>query len=172
MYLESNRLLIRKFSMDDVQEVSKYTSSPVVMRYMPEGVMNEEETKKLVLGNMGENPKKFAVILKNENILIGHMEFFRYFGEHTYEIGWVFNPDYYNRGFATEAAQVLLNFGFTDMKLHRIIATCQPENIPSYRIMEKLGMRREGYFKKCIPCGEEWWDEYFYAILAEEWVKR
>ena len=79
MYLESNRLLIRKFSMDDVQEVSKYTSSPVVMRYMPEGVMNEEETKKLVLGNMGENPKKFAVILKNENILIGYMEFFRYF---------------------------------------------------------------------------------------------
>jgi len=55
------------------------------------------------------------------------------------------------------------------MKLHRIIATCQPENTSSYRVMEKIGMRREGYFKKCIPTEKEWWDEYYYAILKEEW---
>ena len=51
------------------------------------------------------------------------------------------------------------------MNVHRIIATCQPENIPSYRVMEKIGMRREGFFKKCIPKGNVWWDEYYYAIL-------
>lgn len=55
------------------------------------------------------------------------------------------------------------------MGLHRIIATCQPENTPSYRVMEKLGMRREGYFQQCIPRGDIWWDEYYYAMLKTEW---
>ena len=79
---------------------------------------------------------------------------------------------FHNKGFASEAALAVLKFGFEKMRLHRIIATCQPENTPSYRVMEKIGMRREGYFKKCIPHGNEWWDEYYYAILREEreWI--
>lgn len=68
-----------------------------------------------------------------------------------------------------KSSQALLDYGFNNMKLHRIIATCQPENIASYRVMEKIGMRQEGFFKKCIPHGETWWDEYYYAILEEEW---
>ncbi|MDN4492709.1 GNAT family N-acetyltransferase [Ureibacillus aquaedulcis] len=171
MYLESNRLLIRKFIIDDVEEVYEYSSNPLVMKYIPEGVMTEEETRNFILENIGDNAKKFAVILKDENRLIGHLEFFKYFGNHTYEIGWVLNPNYYNQGFATEAAHTVLDYGFSRLKLHRIIATCQPENIASYRIMEKIGMRREGYFKKCIPHGDEWWDEYYYSILDEEWLK-
>ncbi len=71
-------------------------------------------------------------------------------------------------GYATEAAQAMLHNGFSTMSLHRIIATCQPENVPSWRVMEKLGMRREGFFKKCIPSEEGLWDEYYYAILREE----
>ena len=64
----------------------------------------------------------------------------------------------------------LLKHGFESLHLHRIIATCQPENAPSYRVMEKLGMRREGHFRQCFYRGEDhWWDEYFYAILEDEW---
>ncbi|MBJ3792889.1 GNAT family N-acetyltransferase, partial [Bacillus sp. OA1] len=128
----------------------------------------EEDTRNFVYKNMGENAENFPVIQIDENILIGHIVFHKYFGEHTYEIGWVFNPKYFNKGYASEAAQAILKYGFKEMKLHRIIATCQPENTPSYRVMEKIGMRREGYFKKCIPHGNEWWDEYYYAILEEE----
>lgn len=54
----------------------------------------------------------------------------------------MFNPKYQNRGYASEAARAILEYGFKEMNLHRIIATCQPENIPSYRVMEKIGMRR------------------------------
>lgn len=170
MLLESNRLQIRKFIQEDVNAVHTYTSSPLVMKYIPEGVMTLEETNNFVLENRGDGAEKYAVILKEDHQLIGHIAFFKYFGDHTYEIGWVFNPDYYNRGFATEAARTILNYGFSELKLHRIIATCQPENIPSHRIMEKIGMRREGHLKKCIPHGNEWWDVYYYAILAEEWT--
>ncbi|KGR78616.1 GNAT family N-acetyltransferase [Ureibacillus sinduriensis] len=170
MNLESKRLQIRNFIQEDVLAVHAYTSNPLVMEYIPEGVMTLEETTDFVFENLGDNAQKYAVVQKEDNQLIGHIVFFKYFGEHTYEIGWVFNPDYYNRGFATEAAQTILDYGFSELKLHRIIATCQPENIPSYRIMEKIGMRREGYFKKCIPHGDGWWDEYYYAILREEWA--
>ncbi|WP_107922965.1 GNAT family N-acetyltransferase [Lysinibacillus parviboronicapiens] len=169
MFIKSPRLVIREFEPDDWQAVYAYTSDMNVMKYIPEGVFSEKDAKNFVSENM-EEAKNFPVILVEENILIGHMVFHQYFGEHTYEIGWVFNPDYYNKGYASEAAQALLNYGFKDMQLHRIIATCQPQNIASYKVMEKIGMRKEGYFKKCIPHGDDWWDEYYYAVLAQEWT--
>ncbi|MGA3601909.1 GNAT family N-acetyltransferase [Lysinibacillus agricola] len=170
MFIKTKRLLIREFEVQDWQAVYEYTSDINVMKYIPEGVFNEEEARKFVSENSGDKAKHFPVILLNENIVIGHMVFHQYFGDHTYEIGWVLNPNYYNNGYASEAARAVLDYGFKEMKLHRIIATCQPENTPSYRVMEKIGMRREGYFKKCIPHGDEWWDEYYYAVLDEEWA--
>ncbi|KAB2460263.1 GNAT family N-acetyltransferase [Bacillus sp. CH126_4D] len=168
MFIRAERLLIRNFEFKDWQAVHEYTSDSNVMKYIPEGVCTEEDTRNFVNRNMGGNAENFPVILVDENILIGHIVFHKYFGEHTYEIGWVFNPKYFNKGYASEAAQATLKYGFKEMKLHRIIATCQPQNTPSYRLMEKIGMRREGYFRKCIPHGNEWWDEYYYAILEEE----
>ncbi|EEM13941.1 MULTISPECIES: GNAT family N-acetyltransferase [Bacillus] len=168
MFVKTERLLIRKFEFKDWQAVHEYTSDINVMKYIPEGVFTEEDTRNFVNENIGENAKNFPVVLIDDNILIGHIVFHKYFGEHTYEIGWVFNPKYFNKGYASEAAQATLKYGFKEMKLHRIIATCQPQNTPSYRVMEKIGMRREGYFRKCIPHGNEWWDEYYYSILEEE----
>ncbi|WP_077296961.1 GNAT family N-acetyltransferase [Virgibacillus pantothenticus] len=172
MNITTERLIIRHFELRDWEEVYQYTSQKSVMKYMPEGVLTKEETQKLIKKNIGKSAKKFPVILANKNILIGHIEFFNYFGDHTYEIGWVFHPEYYNQGYASEAALAILKYGFEELELHRIVATCQPENVPSFRVMEKIGMRREGHFKKCIPHGDEWWDEYSYAVLKEEWNNR
>ncbi|MBM7713249.1 RimJ/RimL family protein N-acetyltransferase [Bacillus thermophilus] len=168
MHIKTKRLLIREFESKDWQAVYAYTSDSNVMKYIPEGVFTEKDAKEFVSKNTGDDAEKFPVVLIAEDIVIGHIVFHKYFGEHTYEIGWVFNPKYQNRGYASEAAKAILEYGFKEMNLHRIIATCQPENIPSYRVMEKIGMRREGFFKKCIPNGNEWWDEYYYAILEEE----
>ncbi|MED3942225.1 GNAT family protein [Priestia megaterium] len=169
MNIETNRLLIRKFNYEDWQEVYAYTSDANVMKYIPEGIFSKDEAKKFVNENTKENVKNFPVVLKDEKILIGHIVFFNYFGDHTYEIGWVFNALYHQKGYASEAAKAIVDYGFNTMKLHRIIATCPPENTSSYRVMEKIGMRREGYFKKCILTEKGWWDEYYYAVLKEEW---
>ncbi|KAF0821107.1 acetyltransferase YnaD [Bacillus sp. ZZV12-4809] len=168
MELKTERLTIRNFTTEDWQAVYEYTSNPEVMRYIPEGIFTKEAAKEFIRENV-ENAKHFPVFLKNEEVLIGHIGFHQYFGNHTFEIGWVFNPKFYNKGYASEAAYTVLKYGFEELGLHRIIATCQPENPPSYRVMEKIGMRREAFFKKCIPHGDEWWDEYYYAILKEEW---
>jgi len=166
--ITTQRLHIRKFEIQDWQSVVNYMSDQTVMHYMPEGVLTAQQVQKFISDNRDE-AKHFAIVLREQSQVIGHLVFHPYFGEHTYEIGWVLNPAYYRKGYASEAAQALLDYGFTKMKLHRIIATCQPENIASYRVMEKIGMRREGFFKKCIPYGDDWWDEYYYAILQEEW---
>ena len=88
----------------------------------------------------------------------------------TYEIGWVIHPDHQRCGYASEAARAGLAYAFESRHAHRVIATCQPENTASYRVMEKIGMRREAHFRQCIHRGDDvWWDEYFYAILRDEW---
>jgi len=169
MRIETKRLIIREFEPGDWQDVLQYTSDPLVMHYMPDKVYTEETVKQFLKENQGDQARNYAVVLPDEQRVIGHIVFFPWFGEHTYEIGWIFNSDYHGMGYATEAARALLQYGFETLGIHRLIATCQPENTPSYRVMEKLGMRREGYFKECIPHGNSWWDEYFYAILASEW---
>ena len=74
------------------------------------------------------------------------------------------------RGYATDAARAILRYGFETLGLHRVIANCQPENVASWRVMEKLGMRREAHFRQCIHRDDgTWWDEYSYAILEEDW---
>ena len=70
--------------------------------------------------------------------------------ENCKEIGWAFNLEYYNNGYASEAALPILKYGFEEVELHRIVATSQLVNVPSYRVMEKIGMRREGYFKNAF----------------------
>ena len=170
--IETQRLMIRQFRPDDWQTVYDYMSDPEVTAYLPEGQLTEAQTREFLTKNVGEHTETLAVTRKVETDLIGHMLFHPWFAPRTYEIGWVLNKRYHGQGYATEAAYALLTYGFETLQLHRVIATCQPENIPSYRVMEKLGMRREGHFQQCIYRGENhWWDEYFYAMLAKEWFR-
>ena len=171
--IESQRLQIRLFRENDWPAVAAYTALPSVMEYM-QGVQTTDQTRAFVTQNAtGTAVTAYALVLKAEATLIGHMVFHPWFAPRTYEIGWVLHPDYHRQGYASEAAAALLRYGFAEMKLHRIIATCQPENPASYGVMEKIGMRREGHFQQCIYQGDDhWWDEYFYAMLAREWEQR
>lgn len=75
MYIKTERLIIRNFELDDWKEVHEYTSKKSVMKYMPEGVLTEKDTKEFINRNIGDSAEKFPVILADENILIGHVEF-------------------------------------------------------------------------------------------------
>jgi len=84
-------------------------------------------------------------------------------------IGWMLACHYQGQGLATEAAQALVDFGFSAMGLHRIFARTGSANIHSWRLMERLGMRREAHFRQSHKVRGEWDDEFVYAILAGEW---
>jgi RimJ/RimL family protein N-acetyltransferase len=84
-------------------------------------------------------------------------------------IGWMLGCQYQGQGLATEAAQALVDFGFRAMKLHRIFARTGQANTRSWRLMERLGMRREAHFRQSHKVQGKWDDEFVYALLADEW---
>lgn len=171
--IETPRLRLRAIVADDWQAIFAYMSDPQVTAYLPEGTFDEQAAREFALLHSGEDRKAVAVVEKASGQVIGHMPFHAWFAPQTYEIGWAFSRAFQGRGYATEAAQALLAHAFGPLKAHRVIATCQPENIPSWRVAEKLGLRREAHFRSCLYRAPGiWWDEYFYALLAEEYEAR
>jgi len=144
-------------------------ADPIVTRWLPEGVLSEAQAQAFAQKHAGRSATAIAAIERNSEQFVGHMVFHPWFGSATYEIGWALAGDHQGRGYATEAARALLDYAFDALGCHRVIATCQPENVASWRVMEKLGMRREAHFVRGLQqANGAWWDEYFYALLAEE----
>jgi RimJ/RimL family protein N-acetyltransferase len=86
------------------------------------------------------------------------------------ELGWMFHPDCAGRGYATEAVAGLIRIGFTDLALRRVTASCFAGNEASWRLMERVGMRREAYnVRDSLHRSEGWLDGMTYALLADEW---
>jgi RimJ/RimL family protein N-acetyltransferase len=85
------------------------------------------------------------------------------------EIGWSLHPDAQGRGLATEGARAMLRVGFDELGLHRITAGCDPRNVASLRVMERLGMRREADFAESWFLKGEWVGEIVCAMLESEW---
>ena len=88
------------------------------------------------------------------------------------ELGWVLHPDHAGRGYATEAVRELMRICFEDLGLRRVIALCFADNVSSWRLMERLGMRREQHtIRESLHRSGEWLDGLGYAMLAEEWAE-
>jgi [ribosomal protein S5]-alanine N-acetyltransferase len=85
------------------------------------------------------------------------------------EIGYCLHPQYWGMGYASEAARAILEFGFTELGVHRIFATCHPDNSNSYNVMKRIGMKQEGHLREHIRYKGKWRDSYLYSILVNEW---
>jgi len=167
------RLLLRPIEAADWPEIHRYMSDPEVTAWLPEGLLDEAAAQAFAARHASDEAEALAVLSRDGGEFVGHMVFHPWFGARTHEVGWVIARPHQGRGYATEAAQALLAHAFETLRCHRVIATCQPQNPASWRVMEKLGMRREAHFRAGLlrPSGE-WWDEYFYAILADEYFAR
>ena len=173
--LETERLIIRKFEENDWQDLYEYLSDEAVVKYEPYDVLGEEECKLWAICR-SQDTAFWAVCLKENNKLIGNLYFEQQEPKEflTWELGYVFNATYQHKGYATESSRALLRYSFEKLKIHRIIAMCNPENSASWRLMERLGMNREGFFrKKAFFKRDEignpiWHDAYEYGILAED----
>jgi len=114
--------------------------------------------------------------LKSENKLIGHIYFNKIELKHflTYEIGYIFNKNYQGNGFTTEAIQYFIKAQFSKPNIHKIVAHCNPKNIKSWKLLERLKFKREGelrkniFFKKDKNKKPIWLDTYEYGLLEED----
>ena len=85
------------------------------------------------------------------------------------EIGYTISPDYQGQGYGTEAVSAVISYLFTGLRKHRIIASVDPRNTRSVKLLDRLGMRREAHFVKSIVIDGKWCDDCVYAVLREEW---
>jgi RimJ/RimL family protein N-acetyltransferase len=175
--LMTPRLSLRPFQRGDVDAVFAYRQRVDVARYLADGPMSREACADAIvvranqLSFREENDRiVLAVERQAEGDVIGEIVLiWRNVAARQAELGYVFHPDFAGQGYATEAARRLVNFGFCELGLHRIFARCDPRNIRSFALMERLGMRREAHFREHTLHRGAYVGEYIYAVLEAEW---
>ena len=179
IYLQSDRLIIRSFRETDLEAFSAYRSDPDVAKYqswelpykMDQAFLFLADINRFKPGTPGEW-YQLAVERQGQPGIIGDVAFqINRDDPLQAEIGFTFDRSFQNQGYATEAVKNLLNFLFTQMNLHRVVAICDVENHASVRLLERIGMRREGHFIENVWFKGSWGCEYLYAILSSEWDK-
>lgn len=174
--IETERLLLREYASADEPDVQEYVSDPLVPQYDSWGPNTAAQTHEHLSRRLAEQRKwprgdvTLVAELRQKAKVIGSVRLWTVDeANRTVEIGYTFNRRFWNNGYATEAASALLKCAFGAMKMHRVIATCDTRNIGSWRVMEKIGMRREGHYLRDRFQKGEWRDTYLYAILGDEW---
>ncbi len=177
--LENGRIYLREMHMGDLEAVHSYASLDKVTKFQAWGPNSLEDTREYVqdvLKDAHELPQSrfvWAVVLKETEKVIGAGElWFESFLNKCGEIGYILHPDYWAIGIGSEVAQLLLAFGFEEKGLHRIQATCAPDNIGSQKLLEKIGMQREGQIRDALKMDEGWRDSLLYSMLEDEWRER
>jgi len=171
--METKRLLIRRFTPGDWRDLYEYLSQEAVVFYEPYGVFTEEESMREA-ERRSDDDDFWAVCLIENKKLIGNIYLSKRERE-TWELGYVFNADFHGRGYATEAARAVVGAAFKNHGARHVIAKCNPLNRPSWRLLERLGMRREGHYIKNVWFKKDengrpiWHDTYEYRVSAEEW---
>lgn len=174
--LTTSRLLIRPFEATDGPGLHAYLSRPEAVAYEPYPVQSPAECE-AEARRRADDADFLAVCLAGSGELVGNL----YFHPEqplewlTYELGYVFHPDHWGRGYASEAVRALLDAAFEGWGVRRVVARCNPANTASWRLLERVGFRREGHFRAAASFATDadgnpvWHDAYAYAVLASEW---
>ena len=178
MELNTKRILFREITVDDIPQIHQLNLIPEVDKYNTLGIPENLDVTQNIINPLiaaQEQIPREKYIWKMENEEGDFIGLFglnkgklKYFDA---EIWYKFLPIYWNKGYATEAVKGVLNFCFTELKLHRIIAGCATENIGSFKVLEKAGFIKEAHHRKILPIRGEWADNYEFAILEEDYFK-
>jgi len=171
----SERVYLRNFNSSDFNAVHMYAADPQVVRYFSWGPNTPEETLSFINSaaiSAERQPRQrydLAIILRSDETLIGgcglYIQADRCFEA---EIGYCLQRQYWGAGFGTEVAALLVYFAFNKLKLHRVFATCDPKNAASIRVLEKVGLKREGLMRGYMKQNDKWADSLLYAILKSD----
>lgn len=169
--LTTDRLTLRPFRPDDGPALHAYLGDPDVVRFEPYDAQTPAQCE-LLARERAADPRFVAVC--RDGVLVGNVYLAPADQPLTYEVGYVQNPAHGGHGYATEAARAVVDRVFA-RGAHRVVAGCDPRNERSWRLLERLGMRREAHLLQAVtfrsgPDGAPvWHDAYRYAVLGTEW---
>ncbi|MDB5344084.1 MAG: ydaF [Schlesneria sp.] len=174
-----DELILRRVKYGDKSDLFEIYSHPDVVRYQLFEAWTLEQAEWLVCsqyeikaGDPGVPFFLVAVYVPDDKVIGDCQLTISSAPDRQGEIGFALNPNYGGRGLATKMVGTALGFAFNHLDLHRIIASVDVRNEPSWRLMERVGMRREAHFIHRNFVNGEWIDDYVYAILDEEWRAR
>lgn len=175
MELLTPRINLRDFRETDFASFRKLETHPATYHFEP-ACPDEPATRKYLenaLADARQTPRtryRFAVTMPPTDEVLGRVTLsLQNDSIREWEIGWAIHPDYWGRGFATEAARRLLGFAFADLHVHRVVAFSHVGNVASIRVMERLGMCRDGLLRETRQWQGGWADEVVFSILEREW---
>ena len=176
MVIETDRLQIVPLTWKDVKVIHEMNRIPEVAQYntigIPEGIKEMRDLLAPTIEEMEkEAPQKFGWTIREGETYVFMGEMGLSLSSPKYkrgEIHYSLLPSFWGKGYATEAVQALISFGFESLELHRIEAGVATGNIKSIQLLERVGMTREGMHRKILPIRGEWVDNYHYAILEED----
>jgi len=176
IYARSNRLILRQFSQQDVDSFFLYRSSPEVAKFQSWENYQYHDAEVFVRKqskNVPDQPGtwfQFAIALVETNHLIGDCALHTLLNEpRIVEIGFTLAEEYQGKGYASEAVRALLSYAFNSLGKHKVIAFTDVRNEKSIRLLERVGMRREGHLLENYMSKGQWVDEYQYSLLQSEW---
>ena len=176
MRINTDRLLLRDFLATDWAETLAYQRDPLYLRFYLWTDRTEAEVKDFIQGfinQQNERPRRkfqLAIVLRESSKLIGNCGIRLNQGnDREADIGFELSPEFWGRGFATEAGNAMVEFGFSELKLHRISSWCIADNAASGRVLEKLGLRLEGRLRQNEHFKSRWWDTLLYGMFAQDW---
>lgn len=177
--LKGKKVLLRPIKRSDISFFLKWFNDPEIIqyltRYLPMTEMAEEKwIEELATKPQSEVVFIIEVIEDGSNKPIGNCGLHRIHPkDHTAEIGIVIGEkDYWGKGYGTEATQLLIEYGFKQLNLHRVSSWVIEFNKRSIKLCEKLGFQKEGVLRKAIFKNGQFWDKILFGLLKEEWQKR
>jgi RimJ/RimL family protein N-acetyltransferase len=167
--IETARLRLRPFTLDDIAAVHAFQSREDVARWLYWEPRDEDEVRAMVESHIARPPEEGVVLaIERDGELVGHAGVG--IGDHRQgELGYIIDPRHQGQGYATEASGAILELSFETYDLHRVYGRIEPRNVASARVLERLGMRKEAHLIENEWVKGEWQSEAVYAILAREW---
>lgn len=174
--LTTQRLTLRRLTMADLDAFLAYRNDPQVAYFQGWDSINEKEGHDYITYHQDIKPSdvgwfNFAIVVTATDTLIGDIGLNILDDKsHQGEVGFTLAREHQGKGYATEALRCVLAYAFEDLKLHRITASCDVENVGSIALLERFKFRREGHFIENYFYHDKWTSEYLYALLRREWL--
>lgn len=176
--LETDRLILRAVCVADIDDMFEYASTEEVTEYTTFARhKTKEDTSSAIQEVFLKRPVKgwpeaFAIILKDENKMIGTCDFWPIAIDDVFEMGYALNPKYWGQGIVTEAGHCVLKYAFEEYGVRRMELRHIDKNIGSQKVGMKLGFIHEGTKRKFIKVKTEYCNLEYYGMLKEEYDER
>ncbi|EJK87576.1 GNAT family N-acetyltransferase [Agrobacterium rhizogenes] len=176
-FASTERLILRGFMPEDFEAYSAYRSQPSIYRFLYRDPPSAEALRERFDASLNSclsedgSSLRWAVLRREDGALLGDVSLkLTSKAALQAEVGYIFNPAYAGKGYATEAVRTIIDLGFDKLGFHRIFARLDAQNNASVGVVERLGLRREAHLIENDRFNGVWGDEYIYAVLSHQWA--